>query len=207
MSTKGGVDDPLLPLLRKGEIDQWTYDYKWLEADLYKNLWHLIRDNSRLITLNLDKNWGYPFISNTDLLCEIIRGDIEGEFSSYLLSFYEYKEWEIDEINKLKRKMHKDKVIEKQEENKFWKLIDKNAAKAIWYDRVIAIAYKLADCGLDSIKPYLDINSNNIDAMARLKIKSSRDPALKNHKRNSHYCVEGIITEGTLREKWKLHKA
>ncbi|MDM9385022.1 hypothetical protein QUB80_30655 [Chlorogloeopsis sp. ULAP01] len=126
-----------------------------------------------------------------------MRGDIEGEFSRYLLSFYEYKEWEIDQINKLKRKMHKDKVTEEQEEKKFWKLVDKYAAKAIWYERVIAIAYKLADCGVDGIKPYLDINSNNIDAMARLSIKSSRNPALKKHMRKSHYCVEGVITEGT----------
>ncbi|MDZ8055203.1 MAG: hypothetical protein RMX68_001725 [Aulosira sp. ZfuVER01] len=211
LSTKGEVDDPLLPLLGKGEIDKWAYEYKWLEAYLYKNLWHLICDNSRLITLNLDKNWGYPFTSIADLLCEIVRGDIEGEFSRYLLSSYEYKGWEIDQIDKLKRKMHKDKFPEGEkeieEEKKFWALIDKNSAKAIWYDRVIAIAYELADRGVDKIKTYLDINSNNIDAMARLRIKSSRDPALKSHRRKSHYCVEGVITEGTLRQKWKDRKA
>ncbi|MDM9385023.1 hypothetical protein QUB80_30660 [Chlorogloeopsis sp. ULAP01] len=38
LSTKGNDDDPLLPLLEKGEIDEWKYEYKWLDADLYKNL-------------------------------------------------------------------------------------------------------------------------------------------------------------------------
>jgi starvation-inducible outer membrane lipoprotein len=57
-SPKGGVDDSLLALLEKGKIDKWEYDYKWLEADLYKNIWHLIRDNNRLITVNLAENWG-----------------------------------------------------------------------------------------------------------------------------------------------------
>ncbi|BAY34406.1 hypothetical protein NIES2107_63110 [Nostoc carneum NIES-2107] len=85
LSTKGEVDDPLLPLFEKGEIDKWKYEYNWLGADVYKNIWYLILNNSRLITLNLEKNWGYPFTSNVDLLCEIVREVIEGEFSRYLL--------------------------------------------------------------------------------------------------------------------------
>ncbi|BAY34402.1 hypothetical protein NIES2107_63070 [Nostoc carneum NIES-2107] len=123
------------------------------------------------------------------------------------INLYEYKFWEIDQIDKLKRIIHKQQLSDEQiKPTNFWKLVDKHTAKAIWYDRVISIAHKLADCGVDSIKTYLEINSNIIDAMARLRIRSARDPLLKSHHRTSHYCVDAIITEGTLREKWKHRK-
>lgn len=202
--TKGKEDDPFLESLSKKEINRSEYEYEWLKGELYKNLWHLIHHNSELIIKSLQKNWDYYFVSDIDLMCEIVRGVIEGEFSRYLLNIYQYNASEIDDINKLKRKMHRNElsVVEKE---KLWNLIDKHTAKAIWFDRVITIANALADHGINEIKTNLDIHSKIIDAMARFNIKRVRNPALRSP-RKSHYCVEGVITEGTI-PKWKLHEA
>ncbi|MBU7584796.1 MAG: hypothetical protein KAF91_18110 [Nostoc sp. TH1S01] len=90
LSTQGGSDDILLQSRNKGEIDEWQYQYKWLETTLYKNLWHLLHENHVLFIRVLKENWNYTFASDVDLLCEIFREVIEAEFLPYIASFHQY---------------------------------------------------------------------------------------------------------------------
>ncbi|GBE90959.1 hypothetical protein [Nostoc cycadae] len=202
LSIKGQHNDFLLHMLHHGIIDEWTYQYRWLEADLYKNMYNLINCNQgNLIISNLKNNWSYTFDNNLELICQIIREDLEGEFGVYILPYYQYKAKDIQEISKLKRKEHQNKLSPIERE-KLWALIDQNTTKHIWLDRFLYIANALAEKGCSEIKKFLEIHSNILYAINKLQIKSYCDPALKIHKQVSHYCENGVISYG-VKPKWK----
>ncbi|WP_103670097.1 hypothetical protein [Pseudanabaena sp. BC1403] len=198
---KGANSDLLLNLLKADEIDQFTYEFRWIETDLYKNLWMMITTHKTVIVESMKKNWKYPFSSEIELFCQIIREDLEGEFICYLEPFYQYHAKTLGEIDKLKRKQHRDEITP-DEEAKMWELIDKSRSPAIWFNRLITIADKLGDLELESIKPYLDRHSDYIDKMSLMHIKADRSPKLKSHKRQSHYVEKGIF-KGGVKPRWK----
>ena len=161
----------------------------------------MITSHSQEIVSNMKRICEYPFSSDIELLCRIIQEDLEGEFVVYTQSFYQYHAKELDQIDKLKRKDHRDELTS-EEEKKLWELIDKSRYPAIWYDRLIQVCHELENTGLESITPYLDINSDNIDKRCKMKIKAERDPVLKLHKRQSHYVEKGVFGRG-VKTKWK----
>ena len=44
-------------------------------------------------------------------------------------------------------------------------MIDKSRYPAIWYERLIQVCQELKNAGLESITPYLDVNSDNIESI------------------------------------------
>lgn len=163
LADKGQQNDPLIDILNIGDIDKFTYDFRWIETELYRNLWMMITSHSQEIISNMKRIWEYPFSSDIELLCRIIQEDLEGEFVVYTQSFYQYHAKELDQIDKLKRKDHRDEIT--SEEKKLWELIDKSRYPAIWYERLIQVCQELKNAGLESITPYLDVNSDNIESI------------------------------------------
>ncbi len=82
LAEKGANSDLLLNLLKADEIDQFTYEFRWIETDLYKNLWMMITTHKTVIVESMKKNWKYPFSSEIELFCQIIREDLEGEYNA-----------------------------------------------------------------------------------------------------------------------------
>jgi hypothetical protein len=201
LAEQGQESDPLIKLLSDGEIVKFTYDFRWLETELYRNLWMMITSHSQEIVSNMKRIWEYPFSSDIELFCRVLQEDLEGEFVVYTQSFYQYHAKELDQIDKLKRKDHRDELTS-EEEKKLWELIDKSRYPAIWYERLIEVCHALKNDGLESITPYLDMHSDNIDKISKMKIKAERDPNLKSHKRQSHYVEKGIFWGG-VKTKWK----
>ncbi|GBO53416.1 hypothetical protein APA_1323 [Pseudanabaena sp. lw0831] len=111
LADKGQQNDPLIDILNIGDIEKFTYEFRWLETELYRNLWMMITSHSQEIVSNMKRIWEYPFSSDIELLCRIIQEDLEGEFVVYTQSFYQYHAKELDQIDKLKRKDHTDLTI------------------------------------------------------------------------------------------------
>lgn len=194
-------DNPLLRDLEDGLIDQWLHDYKWLESDLYENLWKLISLRERLIKTALAKIWGYPFTSSRDLMQQIIQEDLEGEFCQIFKPRYSYKSGEIQKIAKLKRKFHRDELSD-AEQKQMWQLIDRHAPYPMWYDRVISVCQSLAVRGDVFIQTRLRIHGEILDGICKMQIRAECTPSLRHHRSRSHTwenCkkITGIVP------KWK----
>lgn len=200
LAEQGQESDPLIKLFSDGEIDKFTYDFRWLEAEMYKNLWVMIANHSNLIRSNMSRIWGYTFRNDIEIVCQIIKEDLEGEFISYIQPFYQYHAKELGQIDKLKRKQHRGDLTPK-EEKRLWELIDKSRPPSIGFERLIMVAHGLKDAGLKSIEPYLVAHSANIYAWTKMHIQADRSPDLKSHKRQSHYVAKGIF-EGGVKTRW-----
>ncbi len=187
---KGQPDNPLLRELEDGLIDQWKHDYIWLECDLYENLWKLIKLRGRQIKSAIKRAFGdFPFACGRELMEEIIRADIDDEFRQCLKKKYEWKPTHLKEIAKLKRKMHRDEISDPELE-RLYALIDQHAPYPIWYDRLLSVCEVLAERD-PFISTRLNINSDIIDGLCRLKLKAECDPLLKHHRRPAETWIDG----------------
>ncbi len=182
-------------------VEKWKYRYRKLEVELYKSLWFLIKNHSSLLIPILRDNWDFPFESSLDLFKQIVREDIEGEFSCYLFDEYQYKANDIHEIAMLKRKNHKGQLT-KEEENQLWELIDKHTAKAIWRERLILVANFLAKQQVVGVEEALKSHDAIIHKMSKLHIDRHRDSELNVYKQPSHYVRDGFYSRG-VKPKWK----
>lgn len=84
-----GKNDPVKRLLESQEIDRDTYDRVWLVVDYYEQLWGLVQLSfgyvrSECVALRLS----YPFKEAVDLFFEIIRAEVDNDFS-ICLSYHE----------------------------------------------------------------------------------------------------------------------
>lgn len=195
-----GHDNPDNPLQREfkaGLIDEEKYKYIRSEAHLYENWWQLVQLNEQQIKAVLEKikSWGYPFDSSRELVEEIIRADLEGEFSNCLKTRYVYDSKEIKQIAVLKRKHHRGELSE-TEWQELLKLIDQNAPYPIWYDRVISVAEVLAERGNTCIEKHLEINSKIINRLSRMQYQRERSQT------TSNTWDKGINTPG-IKPGWK----
>lgn len=199
-------DNPLLRSVEDGLIDQWSHDYTWLVSDLYDNLWKLVNLRGRQIKSAIKKVFGdYPFASNRELLQEIIRADIEGEFCQILKKQYQYKPTHIKEIHKLKRKMHREGLVDKSLEQ-LYKLIEQHAPYPIWYDRLISVCEVMADRGDTFINTRLQINADLLDGISRMRLKADCDPSLSHHRRRKELWINGKKNPGQPSD-WMLNKS
>lgn len=194
---RGQSDDLPLKELKDGLIDKFSYDYLWTEVDVYENLWELLHQSGETIGVVCRRNWDYPFKSNLELMQEIIREDLEGEFSLRLGRRYMYVSSQIGKIAKLKRKDCKG-GLSNIEQKTLYRLIDQHSAFPTWLNRVLLVSEALAAKGDSTIQKHLATRSKNIDALSKLQIKRDCDPSLKTHKRRTHTWNNGILKEGVL---------
>lgn len=175
---RNNSDNPLLNERKAGLLDEEMYKYIRYEADLYENLWQLIQLNEQPIKAELEKvkRWGYPFASSRELVEEIIRADLDGEFSNCLKERYIYNPRINRKIATLKRKDHREGLSE-AERQELLTLIEQNAPYPIWYDRVISVAEYLAEQGNQCIKQHLEINSEIINRLKRKQYQRERSKA------------------------------
>jgi hypothetical protein len=143
---RGNSDNSLLKELKAGLIDEETYQDIRLDAALFDNWWKLVHLNEQTIKAELEKvkSWGYPFNSSRELVEEMIREDLEGEFVNCLKPYYAYNSRIMRLIAQLKRKHCRGELGE-AESQEMLKLIDQNVPFPIWYDRVISVSQILVE--------------------------------------------------------------
>jgi hypothetical protein len=179
----------LLRELQSGNIDQFSYDYGRAEARMYKSLWKILRAREQKIELICKENWGYPFNSIHEFCVEVIREDLEGEFTACLKRRYIYKTSENKQLAKLKRKAHKG-TISVNERKKMYRLIDQYVPFAVWLNRFLLIAEHLAQKD-DLVKQNLNAYRESLDTLAKLQIQRNCDPKLRHHVIPSHTWEKG----------------
>lgn len=189
--------NPLLKERKAGIIDEETYLSIRVTAQLFDNWWQLVMLNEEPIKAALEKTCGYPFSCGRELVEEMIRGDIEGEFSNCLKSYYVYNSKVIRDIATLKHKQHRGELDE-VEEQELYKLIDLNSAFPIWYHRVISVCEYLAERGNQSIAEHLAINGKIINRLSRGQFKRERSRS------TSKTWSNGKLSKGIV-PKWTLH--
>ncbi|MBW4520679.1 MAG: hypothetical protein KME16_13360 [Scytolyngbya sp. HA4215-MV1] len=197
----GAEEEPLYlkELLKKKQIDQFSYNYSVAEAKIYKNLWKLIKADESNIQTILSKNWGFPFDSSRALLVEIVREILENEFLNCLKRRYIYNASHIKEIAKLKRKVHQAKASN-IEIDKLQNLIDQNVPFATWLNRLLTSAEILSNKN-SLIKEYLENYREGLYALTKLQIQRDCDPNFRHHRIPSHTWKQGQYHQGVL--SWK----
>ncbi|PSB25347.1 hypothetical protein [Stenomitos frigidus] len=197
LAERGQQDDALLTELEAVQIDQFSYDYAWAATNIYKSLWRILEKRGRAIKHLLEKGTGnYPFTSSRDLLIEIIREDLEGEFIGCLKRRYTYKASQIAEIAKLKRKEHRTELTN-LERKKLYRLIDQYIPYAKWFNYSVLAADKLAETD-HFTNVHLEAYRASLAELAKLQIQRDCKPDLKKHRRSSHTWEQGKCIEGAL---------
>lgn len=195
LAAEGQPDDPLLAELAAGRIDQFSYDYAWAATNLYRSIWHILKEREEAIKYLLKKGVGnYPFASNRELLIEIIREDLEGEFIGCLKRRYTYKASHIAEIAKLKLKEHQTELTE-SEWKKLYGLTDQYIPYAKWFNYSLLAANKLAETD-HFTNTILEAYSASLAKLVKLQIYRDFKPELKKHRRLSHTWEKGKYKEG-----------
>ncbi|MGP1385168.1 MAG: hypothetical protein ACTS2F_16510 [Thainema sp.] len=176
--------------LEKGNIDQFSYDYKLAVTKVFKSLWNLIKVGELNIIKNLENNWGFPFDSIRSLFVEIMREDIEDEFCACLQRRYIYTASHIKEMAILKRRDHRSKASD-ADINRLYSLIDGNRPFATWLNRVLIVADFLSEKNA-SIKRYIENYRKGIDELSKLQIQRECSPDLRGKYRTpSHIWEKG----------------
>ena len=197
LAGRDNPDNPLRKELKTGLIDEETYKDIRLDAELFENWWKLVQPNEQAIKAELEKvkSWGYPFNSSRELVEEMIREDLEGEFANCLKPYYAYNSRIMRLIAQLKHK-HCTGELGGAESQDLFKLIDQNVPLPIWYDRVISVSQILVEQGNTCIKEHLVINGKIINRLARRQYQRERSQS------TSQTWHKGRVIKGIL-PKWK----
>ncbi|MBW4527703.1 MAG: hypothetical protein KME18_21375 [Phormidium tanganyikae FI6-MK23] len=193
----GTSNDPHLQKLEAGEIDRFSYEYAWAEAEIYKALWGVLKATNGRIFRALSYKDSYPFNSDRELLVEIVREVLEGELFACFARRSIYNASQIHERAKLTRKQIKEK-LDSCDEKKLYRLIDQHVSFSEVFNNTLFLARQMEEDPL--IKLYLDKYDDSLDKLNKLQIQSNCDPKLSGHKVPSHTWESGTYTEGIL--KW-----
>lgn len=195
LTEQGQPDDLLLAELKAGRIDQFSYDYIWTEANIYKSLWSILKKKAEVIKCLLEKcTEAYLFTSSRELLIEIIKEDLEGAFIGCLKRRYTYKASHIVEIAKLKRKEHRIGLADEEQE-RLYLLMDQYVPYAKWLNYTLLAVNQLAKTD-QFTKVNLETYQANLAELTKLQIQKNCNPKLKKHRRSSHTWEKGRYKHG-----------
>lgn len=194
----GTSNDPHLQQLEAGEMDHFSYEYAWAEAEMYKALWGVLKaSNGRIIRALKRYKPSYPFNSDPELFVEIVREVFEGELSTFFAKRSIYNASQMQERAKLNRKQIK-KGLSPLEEKKLYRVIDQHVPFAEVFNNTLSLARQIE--GEPPIKFHLDRYEDSLDKLNKLQIQSYCDPALREHKVLSHTWERGTYQTGI--PKW-----
>jgi len=197
LTEPGQPNDKLLKEFELGAIDQFSYEYGWASANLYKSFWKVLKkDGPRIVKALRSYKERYLFNSSRELMAEIVKEVYEGEFYRCLKRQSIYVANQITELAKLKRKQCKEGLSD-QEQKKLFELMDRHIPHAELYDNTLALAQEIAK--KDPLtRTLLEAFYKSIDLIAKLQIQRECNPKLRQkHGPKSHTWKQGKKVEGS----------
>lgn len=171
-------DNPLLRDLEEEKIEPFYHNRIWLSTRMYENLWSLVNLKWKQIKARLKRSkWRCPFTTGRELMEEIIKTEVDSEFSVCLKSFFEDKPHEISELFALSRKnLTTDLPSDRQKQLK--KLVGKYATPNPWLERLIEVSRGIAKNDV-LIYNMLATHDAHLDGICKSQQDASCKPELK----------------------------
>ena len=197
----GSIPDNPLQQAIDSEINLRYYNTMLLSSNLYQNLWDLIVFKQRLLRAEfIRQGWEFPFKPYRLFMEEIIRSDIDGEFSNVLKSCYVDKAQDYRWIAELGKK-NLNGTLSSKEREMLSNLTAKHTQPNEWLTRLITVAELLSYDRV--IKTKLDIHNTIMNSIASRQVQEAKRPELKSVQGDpSNTWINGIKFSG-IQPEWK----
>ena len=187
LADKGQISDPLFKEKENNIIDEFLYDYIWLETSLYETYWRLINIKGNIILKRLNST----FKSNVELMQEMIKESLNEEFYTIRHSkFYQYNPKLDKKLHLLSCQKNLSPSNHKLRESLKY-LVYPHLKNAILNKKVNAILNDLDKEGDIFVTTHLKVISEIIIGLIKLKIKTHCNPKLQKYKLNQHNWING----------------
>jgi hypothetical protein len=118
-----GKNDPLISLLKSGEIDKTSYDYIWITHDYYQRLWELVQLSFEYVKPELKRLLSYEPKTAYEVFERILHNSSEERFRVCLEPYIELSARKSVEKYKLAAKICSGKKLESSEEKEVQRLL------------------------------------------------------------------------------------